>query len=87
MLRAAEVGEELVNEMYYMYQDVRGDQKNRDIKAKYVTVMSVLITQPSYKKRLIDGEVGAKAFVSMKKEDFISEEEKRKKEDAAAAKM
>ena len=49
--------------------------------------MTVLITQTSYKKRLIDGQITAKELVSMKKEDFKSEEEKRKKEEAAAAKM
>ena len=44
LLRAAQVGEDLVNEMYYLYQDVRGDQKRRDIKAKYMAIMTVLIT-------------------------------------------
>jgi hypothetical protein len=63
------------------------EQRKKEMKSKFAAIMSVLISQPSYKKSLIYGEITAKDMVNRKKEDFISEEIRKKKDNAAAEKM
>ena len=88
LLKAAQVGEDLVTEMDRLFRGVASiEQRKKEMKSKFAAIMSVLISQPSYKKSLIYGEITAKDMVTKKKEDFISEEIKKKKDNAAAEKM
>ena len=82
------MGEELVTEMDRL---VKGNasigERKKEMKLQFGKIISVLVSQPSYKGMLISGDITPKEMVLKKKEDFISDELKKKRSDAADAKM